>query len=208
MISRAAWTLVVIAGLGCRAVEPGTATNETPLPTPKTASTVSLETAFANRKPARSFAAGEIVQTDLSQMLWSTRATPMMGAIPLDVYVASSTGVVRYSGATHATVTVVTEDVRKAIAQASGEPEDVRDAPMLMLFVAQPTKGRAKYGERADRFAAIEAGHAAQNVLLQATALGLAATPLALFSDDAIREALLLPREHVPLHIVAIGKPL
>ena len=200
---------VMIATLGCRGpVETEAVDVEMPLPAPSTSSSVALETALAMRKPARAFAAGEIGASDLAQMLWSTRATPRLGALPLDVYVASSAGVTRYVGASHALVMVTAEDLRKAIAQATGEPEDVRDAPLLVVLVGSPAKGRAKYGERADRFAAIETGHAAQNVLLQATALGLAATPLALFHEDGVSRALGLSREQIPLHIVAVGKPL
>lgn len=208
MKSFAAALFVVLAVAGCRATEPTTGGGEEPLPAPRTSSSVALETAIATRKPARAFGRGELPNEQVAQLLWSSRATPTMGAIPLDLYVARSTGVIRYSPQTHGAINVIPYDVRKAVAQASGEPEDVRNAPVLLVFVAQPEKGRAKYGDRADRFAAIEAGHAAQNVLLQATALGLSATPLALFDDDGIREALLLPKDHVPVHIVAVGNPI
>lgn len=204
----AAALFAVLAIGGCRATEPTTGGGEEALPAPRTSSSVSLETAIATRKPARAFGRGELTNEQVAQLLWSSRATPTMGAIPLDLYVARSNGVMRYSPQTHGTVTVVPMDVRKAIVLAGGEPEDVRDAPVLLVFVAQPEKGRTKYGDRADRFAAIEAGHAAQNVLLQATALGLSATPLVLFDDNALREALLLPKDHVPLHIVAVGNPI
>jgi len=207
-LRRARNVFVLFALVGCRAAEPSSAPADVPLPAPRTTSSVSLETALATRKPAHVFGPGDIALADVAQLLWASRATPRMGTLPLDVYVASSTGVVRYSPSDHGAVNVVPVDVRKAVAQASGEPEDVRNAPLLFVFVAQPAKARVKYGDRADRFAAIEAGHAAQNVLLQATALRLSASPLALFDEGAIRDALLLPKGHVPLHLVAVGQPL
>lgn len=42
----------------------------------------------------------------------------------------------------------------------------------------------------ADRHVQLEAGHACQNLLLEATALGLGAVPIGAFSDDALRVAL------------------
>lgn len=197
---------VCLAITGCRAAEPAAEKNELPLPVPRTTSSVALETALAKRKPTHIFGPGEVSLADVSQLLWATRATPTMGAIPLDLYVAQSTGVIRYSPGAHTAAVVVPYDVRKAIAQASGEPEDVRNAPVLFVFVARTAQGHAKYGPRADRFAAIEAGHAAQSTLLQATALGLSASPLALFDENAIREALLLPKDHLPIHLVAVGQ--
>ena len=52
-----------------------------------------------------------------------------------------------------------------------------------------------KYGERAVRYVHIEAGHVPQNLLLQATALGLGAVPVGSFDDVAVSEILGLPAE-------------
>ena len=49
-------------------------------------------------------------------------------------------------------------------------------------------RSRFKYGERGYRFALLEAGHAAQNMLLAATALALAALPLGGFYDRRLDE--------------------
>jgi len=65
-----------------------------------------------------------------------------------------------------------------------------------------------KYGSaRAERYVHLEAGHAAQNVLLQATALDLAAVPIGAFQDDDVRQVLALPRTHRPLYLVPVGRP-
>ncbi len=192
--------------VGCRAADVAP-TTETPLPAPRTSSSISVESAFGLRKPVHAFGPGDVSLADTSQLLWSSRAAPAMATMPLDIYAVRADGVMRYAAASHKAHVVVPHDVRKAIAQSSGEPVEVRAAPLFIVLVGQPALGRPKYGDRAERFAAISAGHAAQNVLLQAAALGLQATPLALFDDDILRDALLLPREHVPLHIIAVGLP-
>jgi len=53
----------------------------------------------------------------------------------------------------------------------------------------------------------LEAGHAAQNLLLQATALGLGAVPVGAFSDEGVRRALGAPKDHRPLYIIPVGYP-
>jgi nitroreductase len=52
----------------------------------------------------------------------------------------------------------------------------------------------------------MEAGHVAQNVLLQATALGLAATVVGAFDDSEVGEVLELRQGEEPLYLVAIGR--
>jgi nitroreductase len=52
----------------------------------------------------------------------------------------------------------------------------------------------------------MDAAHAAQNTLLQAVALGLAAVPVGAFDDEAVRSALGAPAEHVPLYVIPVGK--
>ncbi len=52
----------------------------------------------------------------------------------------------------------------------------------------------------------MEAGHASQNVLLQATALGLAAAPIGAFDDGAVRAALELDAGATPYYVIPVGK--
>jgi len=49
------------------------------------------------------------------------------------------------------------------------------------------------------------AGHAAQNMLLQAVALGLGAVPIGGFSAERIKTALGLPPDHEPVYIIPVG---
>jgi SagB-type dehydrogenase family enzyme len=66
----------------------------------------------------------------------------------------------------------------------------------------------AKYGERSYRIVALDAGHLAQNILLVATALGVAGCPIAGFHDDALAAELGLdPREESPLYVITLGYP-
>ena len=66
----------------------------------------------------------------------------------------------------------------------------------------------AKYGRtRSPRYIHLEAGHAAQNTLLQAVSLGLGAVPIGAFEDIRVQEVLGLPADHEPLYLIPIGHP-
>jgi nitroreductase len=53
----------------------------------------------------------------------------------------------------------------------------------------------------------MEAGHAAENLMLQAAALGLAATMVGAFDDDDVRRLLHLAPEQTPLCLLPTGTP-
>jgi nitroreductase len=73
--------------------------------------------------------------------------------------------------------------------------------------VAVPARTAAAYGSRATRYVDLEAGHAAQNVLLQAVAIGLVAVPIGAFDDGAVAAALALPDGHEPRYLLPVGHP-
>ena len=63
-----------------------------------------------------------------------------------------------------------------------------------------------KYGSRGERYVQIEIGHAAQNIYLQALALGLGTTEVGAFDDRAVKAVLGLAGDQAPLAIMPIGR--
>jgi len=61
---------------------------------------------------------------------------------------------------------------------------------VVLALVANLWRSRIKYGPRAYRFALLETGHIAQNILLAAAAFGLAAYPFGGFYDDRMNALL------------------
>ena len=92
-------------------------------------------------------------------------------------------------------------------------PDPVRDPPVVLVapvvFVVTVVFARTavKYGDRAIRYVHVEAGHVVQNVLLQATALGVDADPVGAFDDTAVLELLGLSTDYEPLHLLPVGRP-
>jgi len=71
-----------------------------------------------------------------------------------------------------------------------------------------PDRITGKYADRGIRYMWMEAGHAAQNLLLAAAALGLGAVTIGAFDDAGIADALGLSDMEEPLYLIPVGRPL
>jgi SagB-type dehydrogenase family enzyme len=98
-------------------------------------------------------------------------------------------------------------DARPRLYAAALRQEPVLNAPAVIVMAAVYARTTAKYGEeRSPRYVHLEAGHAAQNVLLQAVALNLGAVPIGAFEDDKLKLGL-LPSDQQPLYLIPVGHP-
>lgn len=85
---------------------------------------------------------------------------------------------------------------------------DFRKVAFFCFLYADFTNQADKYGLRAYRLALLEAGHAAQNLLLATTALQLKSIPLAGFYDDRAHQLLQLNGvDQALLYMIPVGKP-
>ena len=98
-------------------------------------------------------------------------------------------------------------DLRREVAAAALEQPAVTGAPLTLVIAGVYARTAEKYGSRGRRYVELEAGHVAQNVLLQAVALGLAAIPIGSFDDQRLARTLRVPGGHAPLYLVAVGHP-
>lgn len=87
------------------------------------------------------------------------------------------------------------------------DPSLAENAAAILAVTGVFWRTRFKYGLRGYRFTLLEAGHAVQNGLLAATALGLAALPLGGFYDARIEALLGIDGVHESvLYLVAVGE--
>ena len=143
------------------------------------------------------------------------RAVPSGGALyPLELYVAAlrvdglEPGSVPLRSASQRARDRSDRDRRGEVAALSTYPEIVSGCAALLLVAAVFGRSRFKYGLRAYRFALLETGHVGQNILLAATALGLAAVPLGGYYDRRADEFLGLDGvNESTLYTVAVGCP-
>ena len=189
----------------------------TGLPAPRADGPVSLEEALSGRRSARSFTLEALTVEEVSQLLWAAqgitaswggRTAPSAGALyPLVVYVADQGTLSRYLPDGHRLEIVSEGDLRADLARAAHDQEAVAAAPVVFAITAVPARTEAKYGDRAERYVHLEAGHAAQNLLLQATALGLGGVPIGAFDDGDVARILRLPEGSVPIYLIPVGHP-
>jgi len=99
------------------------------------------------------------------------------------------------------------DGLRTALARAALNQSWIAEAPAAVVIAAVPRRSTRKYGERGIRYVHIEVGHAGQNLLLQATALGLGGTVVGAFDDAAVQRLLELPAGEHPLAILPVGYP-
>ena len=196
---------------------PAPVSREMALPPPILVGEKSLEEVIASRRSVREFTEQALSWSDISQLLWSAqgitdpsglRTAPSAGALyPLEIYVALPDGAYHYLPHGHAMERVSERDLRQDLWQAGLRQDALRQAPAIFVIAAVYERTEAKYGDRAERYVHLEAGHAAQNMLLQAVALELGAVPIGAFSDDLVQDALGLPADHRPLYLIPVGHP-
>ena len=184
------------------------------LPAPRTTGGIPLDQALGARRSVRAFASTPLTWSEIGQLLWAAqgithdegkRTAPSAGATyPLELYVATADGLFRYQPNGHNVTRIMARDVRRDIRRAAGE-QDAINAPAVFAFAAVPARTAARYGDRAMRYVQIEIGHAAQNLLLEAVALGLGAVPVGAFSDADLHRVLGLPADRVALYLVPVG---
>ena len=191
------------------------------LPAPRLDGTTSVEAALAARRSTRSFTNKPVTLAELSQLLWAAqgithprglRTAPSAGALyPLELFVVAGNvatlpaGTYRYEPEGHHLVRIAEGDQRDALANAALGQSPIRKAPVVIAIVADERKTTIKYGERGVRYVHLEAGHAAQNLCLQAEALGLGAVMIGAFSDKDVTK-LLRSSGQQPLYLIPLGR--
>jgi len=202
-----------------------TAQGTVPLPRPRSESDVSVEAAVADRRSRREYADRALERRELGQLLWATqgvtdrrrgyRAAPSAGALyPLELYVVVGSpgveglesGVYRYRPERHELDQGRTGDVRAELREAAIDQGFVEEAPVDVVLFGVDERTTRKYGERgSERYVPMEAGHAGQNLYLQAEALGLATVSVGAFGDDRVREVVEAPADQRPLYVFPVG---
>ncbi len=187
------------------------------LPPPREQGPMSLEQTLAQRRSTRRYSDQTLSLEQLSQLLWAAqgitspqgfRTAPSAGALyPLELYLVSPDGLYHYQPQSHQLQPLVAQDLRPAVWQVGLEQDPLRKAPAVFVICAVYQRTADKYGQRATRYVHLEAGHAAQNLLLQAVALDLVGVPIGAFHDEPLQAALSLPEGHEPLYLIPIGHP-
>ncbi len=193
------------------------------LPQPDITGTRTLEQVLAGRRSQRNFSKTALDLKEISQLFWAAqgitgssvfRTAPSAGALyPLEIYVISgpgnelAAGVYHYHSKDHLLQKTASGDLRKELCEAALSQAAVENAPATFLITGIFERTTKKYGQRGLTYVFMEAGHAAQNLLLQAGALGLGAVPIGAFSNKKVSELIKLPQDEQPLYLIPTGHP-
>jgi SagB-type dehydrogenase family enzyme len=185
------------------------------LPPPTATGTISLEQVVRQRRSQRVFRPDPLPITTIGQLLWAgqgitspdgKRTAPSAGALyPLELYVVTPTQVMHYLPQGHRAEIRAVPDLRPGLKAAAFGQAHVGAAPAIIVVVAAPGRTRRKYGARAEAFVQLEAGHTAQNILLQAAARGLAAVPVGSLDPARAAVTLALPTGQTVLYFIPVG---
>ena len=206
------------------------------LPEPIYKSNVSVEEALSKRRSIRTYSGEYLTIEEVSQLLWAAqgitsprggRTAPSAGALyPLELYLVVGyvecfdKGVYKYKPEGHELEKVLDGDKGGELAKAAIGPnqEHVRDAAINIVFTAVYERTTAKYKTpvyeertgasylRGIRYVHMEAGHAAQNVYLQAVSLDLGTFVIGAFIDDKVKEIVNAEEQEDPLYILPVGR--
>jgi SagB-type dehydrogenase family enzyme len=156
---------------------------------------------------------------EIGQLLWSAqgitgnranrRAAPSAGARhPLIFYVCRSDGIWRYYPQGHTLALHLERDVRQDLGEAAWRQHFIGQAPCVFAVSAIFERSTERYQERGRvRYVPMDLGHAAENLTLQAIALGLVSVSVGAFDDDAVKRVLALPDQEEPMYLIPVGHP-
>lgn len=187
-----------------------------------------LSQVISHRKSVRCFS-GELVDFQtIIDLVWSAygecltegghphRTVPSAGALyPLMIHVClfAKTGNLE-SGVYHVLYgqngsvgfKQVSTDILK-FARAFLNPAGIQQGVHGVIIISGSfAVSNQKYGNRSMLYVPLEAGHSAQNVLLEATRQNVATLEIGGFVDELLAKSIELPEEYHPLTLVAFGK--
>ncbi len=193
------------------------------LPKP-TFHTITVEQALRQRRSTRVYQPqpGPVTLAQIAQLLWAAqgvtsklgyRTAPSAGALyPLEIYLVAgqitglAPGVYHYLPQAQALQLTLKGDQRTALTKAALNQPPVANAPAGIVITGVYSRTLAKYKQHGRKYVHMEAGHAAQNIALQAVPLKLGVVTIGGFHDYLVQRALQLPRNASPLYIVPVGK--
>ncbi len=201
--------------------------NQISLPTPALKSSISVESTLKTRRTKRTFLDEKMDLKVASQLLWAAqgvtsewggRTTPSAkSTYPLSVYLVANkidglnSGLYLYVPGdrtpVHALKPIAEGDFGKAFF-ASLNQNSFKNAPGILVITGDMTKmANAFGGIPHDKEVYLEAGHAAQNLYLQAETLKIGVVSNSSFDDSIIRNIITIPDTETIIYLIPFGLP-
>jgi nitroreductase len=141
------------------------------------------------RRSVRSFQPEPISGGAIEQILEAVRTAPSAGNLQA-----------------YEVVVVRDAAVKNRLAVAAYGQDFVRQAPAVLAFLGLPSVSSQRYGSRGVRLYAVQdATIACTYAMMAATALGLATTWVGAYDDDAVKTALGITDDRIPIALLPVG---
>ena len=192
------------------------------LPEPDFRGSIPVEIALLKRRSVRKFSNKPLTLKEISQLLWALqgithfegfRTAPSAGALyPLEIYLVIfsveklTRGVYKYNPYRHEIELIKIGDFKTELFSACLGQEWVIEGAVSFIITGIYDRTTGKYGSRGIRYVDMEAGHSAQNLLLQATGLGLGCVPVGAFYDNHLRRIIEAKQDVFPLYVIPCGR--
>ena len=197
------------------------------LPKPSLTGRMSLEAALQARRSRRDFTADALNLRQVGQMLWSAQgvtadwggrtAPSAKSAYPLTVYLAAynvvdlAPGIYKYLPgkleAAHQIQLLKKGDFRASLAEVIGQNAAANPPALLIISADMDIMAKAFDNVRRDNNVYLEAGHAAQNLYLEAESLRLGLVTIAGFDGTKVAEVAGIPSNETIIYAIPFGIP-
>lgn len=143
---------------------------------------------------------------------YKMRPAPSAGATyPVEIYMVLEnvetfrSGIYKYDTKVEKPILKREGDFLASIRDISWEQDFIALSNVAFLFVYNPSKIIKKYGRDSRKYAILECGHIAQNLLLMAAQLGMASVPVGAFSIGKMRRILEISDSKEPIYMICVG---
>lgn len=116
-------------------------------------------------------------------------------------------GVYHYNPKGHVLSLLKDGDFSADLDGATWDQEIVKEAAATIVITGVLSRTAEKYGRKGTQYMLQESGHVAQNVFLQATALGIGTVAMGAFSEALVRRVVGAGKGERPLYVQPLGKP-
>ena len=193
------------------------------LPEIRIRSEISIEEALNKRRSIRDYQEKPVSLAQVGQLLWAAqgitdpdrgrRAAPSAGArYPLEFYLAARTvtglddSIYHYDPGNHRLIAKLADNNVEKLALAARQ-DWIAQAAAVIVISAVYQRTTDRYGDRGLQYVHMDVGIAAENVYLQAEALGLGTVFVGAFVDDEVHSQMQLSQSEQPLCLLPVGWP-
>jgi len=145
----------------------------------------------SKRRSVRSYTKDPVTEDELKTVLEAVNAAPSAGNLQA-----------------YEVVVVTKASTKKKLAKAALGQNFIAEAPVVLVFLANPRRSEHEYGIRGrELYCLLDLAIAAEHAHLSCVPLGLSSVWVGAFSEEAVAEAVSAPPYMSPICLLPIGRP-